>query len=204
MTGEVGLRERKKAATRAALSAAANRLAVELGVEHVTVEAIAAAADVSPRTFHNYFSSREEAIVASIIDWADRLTDELERRPADEPIWDSLQDVYLDTLDDSAQARARMIAQIEMVMANPTVIANQLAAFDAMRRRFAAAIAARTGTDASRDLYPHLIAGAAAQAVKTSMDLWAAGQTDRPLRELVAEGFAQLRAGLPQPGRPTS
>jgi AcrR family transcriptional regulator len=199
MTAEVGLRERKKAATRAALSAAANRLAVELGVEHVTVEAIAAAADVSPRTFHNYFSSREEAIVASIIDWAERLIDELEERPADEPVWDGLQHVYLDTLDDSPAARARMIAQIEMVMANPTVIASQLAAFDAMRRRFAAAIAARTGTDASRDLYPHLIAGAAAQAVKTSMDLWALGQTDRPLRDLVADAFAQLRAGLPQP-----
>lgn len=201
MTGEVGLRERKKAATRAALSAAANRLAVELGVEHVTVEAIAAAADVSPRTFHNYFSSREEAIVASIIDWAERLTDELELRPADEPIWDSLQHVYLGTLDDSAEARARMIAQIEMVMANPTVIANQLAAFDAMRRRFAAAIAARTGTDANRDLYPHLIAGAAALAVKTSMDLWALGNADRPLKDMVAEGFARLRDGLPQPGR---
>lgn len=201
MTAEVGLRERKKAATRAALSAAANRLAVELGVEHVTVEAIAAAADVSPRTFHNYFSSREEAIVAAIIDWAESLIDELAKRPADEPVWDSLQTVYLDTLDDSPQARARMIAQIEMVMANPTVIANQLAAFDAMRRRFAEAIAARTGTDASHDLYPHLIAGSAAQVVKTSMDLWALGHTDRPLRDLVAEGFAQLRAGLPQPGR---
>lgn len=202
MTGEVGLRERKKAATRAALSAAANRLAVELGVEHVTVEAIAAAADVSPRTFHNYFSSREEAIVASIIDWADRLTDELQLRPAGEPIWDSLQRVYLDALDDSPEARDRMIVQIEMVMANPAVIANQLAAFDAMRRRFAETIAARTGTDASRDLYPHLIAGAAGQAVKTAMDLWALGHADRPLRDMVAEGFALLQAGLPEPGRP--
>ncbi len=201
MTVEVGLRERKKAATRAALSAAANRLAVELGVEHVTVEAIAAAADVSPRTFHNYFSSREEAIVASIIDWAERLTDEVEARPADEPIWDGLQAVFLGALDDSPQARARMMAQMDMIMAHPNVIASQLAAFDTMRRRFAETIAARTGTDASRDLYPHLIAGAAGHSFKTALDLWATGQSERPLNDLVAEAFALVRAGLPQPGR---
>ncbi|PZF80273.1 acyl-CoA-like ligand-binding transcription factor [Jiangella anatolica] len=201
MTVEVGLRERKKAATRAALAAAANRLAVELGVEHVTVEAIAAAADVSPRTFHNYFSSREEAIVASIIDWAERLTDELEKRPADEPMWDSLQHVFLDSVDESADGHARLIRQLEMIKANPAVIASQLSALDTMRRRFAETIAARTGTDASRDLYPHLIAGAAGHAVKTAMDLWALGQHDRLLRDLVAEAFALVRAGLPEPGR---
>ncbi|WP_116948268.1 TetR/AcrR family transcriptional regulator [Jiangella endophytica] len=201
MTAEVGLRERKKAATRAALAAAANRLAVEQGVEHVTVEAIAAAADVSPRTFHNYFSSREEAIVASIIDWAERLTDEIERRPADEPIWDSLLAVFQGSLDDSREAHARMMAQIEMVLAHPTVIANQLAALDTMRRRFAEAIAVRTGTDTGRDLYPHLIAGAAGLAFKTSVDLWASGPPERSLHELIADGFAQIRAGLPQPGR---
>lgn len=201
MTAEVGLRERKKAATRAALATAANRLAVEHGVEHVTVEAIAAAADVSPRTFHNYFSSREEAIVASVIDWGDGLTRQLAERPAGEPIWDSLQGVVLDSLRGASIDPARMIAQIEMVLAHPNVIASQLAAFDTMRLRFAEAVAARTGTDASHDLYPHLISGAVAQVVKTSMDLWAIGRSERPLDELVAEGFALIRAGLPQPGR---
>ena len=61
---EVGRRERKKQATRAALSGAAVRLSLEHGVEHVTVEQIADDADVSLRTFFNYFSSKEEAVVA--------------------------------------------------------------------------------------------------------------------------------------------
>lgn len=61
-----GLRERKKQATREALRAAALRLALERGPENVRVEDIADAAGVAPRTYNNYFSSREQAIVAAV------------------------------------------------------------------------------------------------------------------------------------------
>ncbi|MEU4669177.1 TetR/AcrR family transcriptional regulator [Amycolatopsis sp. NPDC023774] len=61
-----GLRERKKQATRTALSEAALQLAVERGPENVRVDDIAEAAGVSPRTYNNYFSSREEAIVFAV------------------------------------------------------------------------------------------------------------------------------------------
>ena len=58
-TRRTGLREQKKQATRAALRAAALRLALEHGPENVRVDDIADAAGVSPRTYNNYFSSRE-------------------------------------------------------------------------------------------------------------------------------------------------
>jgi len=61
-----GLRERKKQATRKALRDAALRLALERGPGNVRVDDIAAAAGVSPRTYNNYFSSREQAIVAGV------------------------------------------------------------------------------------------------------------------------------------------
>lgn len=65
-TGRAGLRERKKQATREALRTAALRLALERGPEQVRVDDIAEAAGVSPRTYNNYFSSREQAIVAAV------------------------------------------------------------------------------------------------------------------------------------------
>ncbi|MEV0193663.1 helix-turn-helix domain-containing protein [Kitasatospora purpeofusca] len=67
-----GLRERKKQATREALREAALRLAVEHGPDQVRVEDIAEAAGVSPRTYNNYFASREQAIVSALT--ADRET----------------------------------------------------------------------------------------------------------------------------------
>src|SRR3546814_16572291 len=57
------LRSRKKLATYRALAHAARELTAERGLEAVTVDDIAAAADVSPRTFFNYFSSKAQAIV---------------------------------------------------------------------------------------------------------------------------------------------
>jgi AcrR family transcriptional regulator len=64
--GSSGLRERKKGATRRALREAALRLALERGPDAVRVDDIAEAAGVSPRTYNNYFSSREQAIVAAV------------------------------------------------------------------------------------------------------------------------------------------
>jgi AcrR family transcriptional regulator len=61
-----GLRERKKQATRKALREAALQLALERGPGNVRVDDIAEAAGVSPRTYNNYFSSREQAIVAAV------------------------------------------------------------------------------------------------------------------------------------------
>ncbi|CAN5514926.1 TetR/AcrR family transcriptional regulator [soil metagenome] len=58
-----GLRERKRLATRRAIQVAAITVVRERGFDATTVDEIARIADISPRTFFNYFTSKEEAIV---------------------------------------------------------------------------------------------------------------------------------------------
>ncbi|HEY4226492.1 MAG TPA: TetR family transcriptional regulator [Pseudolysinimonas sp.] len=60
---ELGLRERKRLATRRAIQLAALRLVKDRGLESVTIDDISHDADISPRTFFNYFPSKEAALV---------------------------------------------------------------------------------------------------------------------------------------------
>ena len=62
-TEPIGLRERKRLATRRAIQVAAVEIAAAHGVERVTVDEISRIADISPRTFFNYFPTKEAALV---------------------------------------------------------------------------------------------------------------------------------------------
>jgi AcrR family transcriptional regulator len=85
---EPGLRERKRTETRSKLETAAVTLVLRDGLEHATLDAICEAADVSNRTFFNYFESKEDAITgakyAHITDEA--IDDVLREHDGEEPL----------------------------------------------------------------------------------------------------------------------
>jgi AcrR family transcriptional regulator len=93
VTPKPGLRATKKHETRRALGFAAFELATERGLHGFVVEDVTDRVGVSRRTFFNYFNRKEEAVAAVGGFVFDDGLVELVRRPADEPLFDSLRAV---------------------------------------------------------------------------------------------------------------
>jgi AcrR family transcriptional regulator len=197
MTTEHGLRERKKLATREAMSRAAWHLMVEHGIAAVTPEAVAEAAGVSPRTFRNYFWAPEQAVVDGIVQRAKVVVDAVRARPADEPIWDSLEHVLPDTLTTIVGTRADIASLMRASQEDPGLLGQHLAALDRLHQLLVDVIAERTGTDPRRELSPRLLAMAAADAMSAATAVWAFQEVDDDLPTLVRRALSELRAGLP-------
>ncbi|MFD4369120.1 TetR/AcrR family transcriptional regulator [Rhodococcus sp. NPDC058521] len=200
MTNCLSLRDRKKAATRAALAAAAAQLAHRVGIEHVTADVIASEAGVSTRTFHNYFANKEEAVLAHFEEFVKGWVEVLRARPAEEPILDSLEYLTTNIVTDPNRTLEETFELIEIVESSPALIAKKMEMHTRITRLLGSVIAERTGTDLDRDLYPSLVHMMVGAVCKSSLDLWLSGKSDASgPDELVQDAFRQIRAGLPQP-----
>ncbi len=166
---DLGLRERKKLATREALSWAAVRLALERGLHRVRVDDIAAAAGVSPRTYNNYFSSREEAICAAAAERARQVGAALRARPPDEPLGEAIIRAMVDRYVRNGEPDKRMI---RLIVSEPALRGEFLKTVAARETQLAEAIADRTGLDAERDLEPRLLAVVVSGATRVATVHW--------------------------------
>jgi AcrR family transcriptional regulator len=114
-----GLRERKKRRTRATLIEAAAELCVEQGFDKTTVEQIAAAADVSPRTFSRYFPSKESVVTAMTHDMDGYLAAALTDQPTDINEYEALLRAHLEVFgpgeDDPTPGFKRMAVLIQII-----------------------------------------------------------------------------------------
>ncbi|MBM7814282.1 TetR/AcrR family transcriptional regulator [Saccharothrix algeriensis] len=182
---DTGLRERKKTATRLALHEAALRLALEHGPERVTVEAIADAAEVSRRTFSNYFAGKEEALFHGDLLRLRRLLDLVRARPADEPPRAALAGAAAGLLAESDRLDPAWVAQRRLLRGHPSLVAHQVAAHAAVERDLAAAVAAR-GAD---ELRSRVLAATFLAALRAATAHWLE-HPDRTLAEWVAEALA--------------
>ncbi|MFJ3325636.1 TetR/AcrR family transcriptional regulator [Streptomyces griseus] len=201
-----GLRERKKEATRAALSWAAIRLTVERGWSAVKVEDIAAAVGVSPRTYNNYFSSKAEAIAFRHLERSLRLAAELRHGPPGEPLWEAITRAALRQLEPGPevenmppQGPDEWAAGLRVMLAEPALEAEMLRAGKIAEKELAAAIADRAGLDLGSDLYPHLVAASVMAASSVALELFVQGGTGEPMEVLLPRALRMVAAGLPTP-----
>ena len=200
-TATLSRRERKKLETHRALSTAARELALASGLDGLTVEEIADAADVSVRTFFNYFSCKEEALVGVEPAVLDELGAELEHRPADEAPLDALKAVLASGVDDVEEAMRRWSLRTELVRRHPSLLPRHLAALAEIEAALVRALAARLGTDPT-DPFPAVAVAAAMGALRAAVSSWEDAGRKGSLDDAVDAAFATLAAGLPAPRAP--
>ncbi|MGO4434359.1 TetR/AcrR family transcriptional regulator [Paenarthrobacter sp. RAF9] len=149
-----GLRERKRAATRTAITAVARSLTAEHGLNGFTVEEVCEAAGISRRTFFNYFHSKEDAVIGSFSD--ELPTDALDafnQNPSRTP--DSISETLLAALhvltvtlmERSSISRTEVQQFIAAITAEPQLLARLTLEGEARERQFAALVAAREGLE---------------------------------------------------------
>jgi AcrR family transcriptional regulator len=196
-----GLRERKKAATRNALHGAALRLVAEHGLDGVSVDDIAARADVSPRTFFNYFATKDDAVLG--LDPAElrRTADALAERPAGEPTVETMRAVQREQAAEMARETELWPLRLQVIEANPGLVGRLVTHFGEADRTLATAVAERTGTDVDADVLPTLLALTSGAVLRTALHRWLTGGFTDSLPRLVDEAWDLVGAGLPDPAR---
>lgn len=202
---DVGLRERKKADTRKALSDAALELAFQHGLENLTREDIARVAGVSLRTFNNYFAGKYEALAYRQTERLRRSIAELRQRPADEPLWTAItESVLIPVEDDVAEggAEAGLPTREELIEVRKLLMSPEIRGAVGRRllEEWVAVIAERTRTDPDRDLYPRLVAGVVHAVGDAAADAYTKADPPVSFPQLLRQAFAAIAGGLTQPG----
>lgn len=167
-THESGLRERKKLATRVALREAALRLALERGPENVRVTDIADAAGVSPRTYNNYYSSREQAIVAAVTaEREQRIIATILSEPESTSLSDAVTNAIVEQYTDAGKHGKDVML---MVTNNPALRLSYAGSIAPDRHLLAEALARRVA--GMNPLTAHVLAASIGAAARVAIEGW--------------------------------
>ena len=190
-----GLRERKKLATRRALSTHALRLALERGVSTVTVEEIAVAAGLSPRTFFNYFPTKEAAFVGDDLDRAQAFVATVIGAPEDAPVWELLRETAVETLARHDQSPEERALRDQLARSDADFLSWLLAAYTRLEQELVVELGRRL--PAASSLETRLLANAASAAVRAATETWLeAGSGSADFVRLMRSAFDRFTPAL--------
>ena len=189
-----GRRERKKAATRAAIADAALRLFLDRGYDQVSVKDVAEAADVAVTTLFQHFSGKEALVFDQDEDREAALVAAVTGRPGDQSVLDALQSYYQRSRAMTLEPALKQFLQL--VRDTPALREYARRMWTRHETALARAIAATTGAPEG-----DLAAAALARFCLEALDL--AGEQPDPHLALT-QTFNHLRAGWGDYGRTQS
>jgi AcrR family transcriptional regulator len=200
--GPDSLRERKKRATRDALRRSAVALVTKRGFDAVTVEDIAAAVDVSERTFFNYFLSKEDAVVGwdpgAVTEFCDRVVG----RPAAESPSRALREALVGVFGRYDADHRDFLERLAVTRADPRLLAHHVARWADLERELVIALALRRGTDPDTDRYAAVVVATTLAAGRVAVMSWCDQGGRVPLAQLLPRYLDILASGLAEPANP--
>ena len=187
------LRERKKQRTRDALVRAALELIASRGYEGTTVDDIAAAVDVSQRTFFRYFASKEDVAFFVPRLAESHVVNAVRARPPGEAPLEALRRAVLDSWDTINEAVEQLVPlelhlRIHRVIeSTPALLAAHLRRATELEEELAGIIAEREGLDVDTDPRPRILVAAVGGVIRVAERRWSAGDdfTVTAMRELM-------------------
>jgi AcrR family transcriptional regulator len=191
------LRERKKAATRRQLMNVALRLFDERGFDNTTVEEIAEAAEVGPRTFFRYFGTKVDVLFADHDERVELLRETLAARPSSEPVVDAVRRATLEGVSQVIADPSLFLTRSRLAASIPAAHARSRYLDADFEDVIAEALAAVRHTDPATDLQARVVARAAWSATRAAREVWVASDAKRDPRRLVNEAFDLLNRGIP-------
>jgi AcrR family transcriptional regulator len=189
-----GLRERKRTRTRLMIQAEAMRLFAEKGYENTTVDEIAYAAAISPRTFFRYFPTKEDVVTWDEYDPIS--PDLIGARPADEPLAQTLRAIVKQAVGGLYQRdREELLLRVRLLTTVPELRARLRDEQRSGEKLMAALLAHKRGMPAD-DLGVQVLAAAFGSAVLVALDEWVKRDGKSDPRALLDQALDSLADGL--------
>jgi AcrR family transcriptional regulator len=195
-TAPAGLRERKKAQVRATILREGQRLFAADGFDATTVEAIAAACDVSPATVYRYFPTKEDIAFADAERQGARLAELIREQPAELSPNQALYRALHGLADEYVPSRTAMRATSRMVDGSTSLRARKAESQHRWEETVVAALTARPST-AEHDVDDTILRFMTATALssfRVATELWLADKR-KDLHALVDLAVARLTDG---------
>jgi len=188
-TGE-GRRERKRRQTRERIENAAMALFLQRGFDATTIEDITEAADVSKRSFFDYFPSKEEVVFAWQDSFADRLMAEIAARPAEESSVEAVEAAITTTVIASVDERG--LALGELIRCTPALKARDQLKYAKLEQKLAEALLLRKGNDSEQRSRMRVLAAIVIGALRVGGELWQQRPAGASPQDVAHEIFAEL------------
>jgi AcrR family transcriptional regulator len=191
-----GLRERKKEKTRDALAQSALGQFADRGFDQVTVEDIAAACDVSPRTFFRYFASKEDVLFAASEGHCAHLVASLAAQDPELSPFRALESAMRALAADYAGERDMLRVRHMIVRSTPSLATRTAERQQAWESDVIEHVRASGRARRMSDLDLRLLVAATTTALRVAVDEWVATDAPDELDSVIDAVFQRLGAGL--------